>query len=304
MAARPPLWDVSPPSRRGGACPSRRVLEFFGQRGGVPYGAARRVVAPYGRHGPRKAGGSGDPPLRGNFGPRRCDGRHSHETAPVLPELNRAIKNAVGAALCGRPSPVVGRSPVHPVGEGLAPPAGFRNFFGQRRGVRPAGRRAGSSRPTNVMVRGRRAGQETRPYEAISVLGDAIAAAATEGRPYGVSGKSQQNQTTGGASPSPTEWWGKHSAAENRRAAVRRSRPTYFLRGPQLKNRLEQPYNCSRRFSLFSNDDQYASFSSSQLFSSLMGTRTCSMVSRSRIVTALSAGVLSSPTVWKSTVMQ
>ena len=128
--------------------------------------------------------------------------------------------------------------------------------------------------------------------------------AATEGRPYGVSGKSQQNQTTGGACPAPTESWGKHSVAENRRAAVRRSRPTYSLIGPQLKNRLEQPYNCSRRFSLFSNDDQYASFSSSQLFSSLMGTRTCSMVSRSRIVTALSAGVLSSPTVWKSTVMQ
>ena len=57
-------------------------------------------------------------------------------------------------------------------------------------------------------------------------------------------------------------------------------------------------------FLLFQKDDQYASFFSSQLFSSLMGTRTCSMVSRSRMVTALSAGVLSSPTVWKSTVMQ
>ena len=35
-----------------------------------------------------------------------------------------------------------------------------------------------------------------------------------------------------------------------------------------------------------------------------MGMRICSMLSRSRIVTQLSAGVLSSPTVWKSTVMQ
>ena len=33
-----------------------------------PCEAARRVVAPYGHHGPRWAGGSGDPPLWGNFG--------------------------------------------------------------------------------------------------------------------------------------------------------------------------------------------------------------------------------------------
>ena len=44
------------------------------------------------------------------------------------------------------------------------------------------GRRAGSSRPTDVMVRGRRAGQETRPYGAISVLGDAMAATAMKPR--------------------------------------------------------------------------------------------------------------------------
>ena len=50
--------------------------------------------------------------------------------------------------------------------------------------------------------------------------------------------------------------------------------------------------------------NQYASLSVSHCFSSLMGTRTCSMVSRSRMVTALSAGVLSSPTVSKSTVTQ
>ena len=133
-----------------------------------------------------------------------------------------------GAVLCGRPSPIMGRSPGHPVGEGLTPPAGFRNFFGQcwgfvmrcgapgrralraswsteggpgdppvprcgtfslssRRGgacpsrrvseffrstlgVRHVVRRAGLSRPTDVIVRGKRAGQETRPYGAISVM--------------------------------------------------------------------------------------------------------------------------------------
>ena len=50
--------------------------------------------------------------------------------------------------------------------------------------------------------------------------------------------------------------------------------------------------------------DQNAMRSSIQLLSWSMGTRTCSMVSRSRMVTALSAGVFSSPTVSKSTVMQ
>lgn len=33
-----------------------------------------------------------------------------------------------------RPFPAEGRFPCHPVGEGLAPPASFRNFFGQRWG--------------------------------------------------------------------------------------------------------------------------------------------------------------------------
>ena len=81
------------------------------------------------------------------------------------------------AALCGRPPSVAGRFPVHPVGEGLAPPAGFRNFS-VNVGECPMGRRAGSSRPTGVMVREGRAGQETRPYKAISVLGDMATAAA------------------------------------------------------------------------------------------------------------------------------
>ena len=49
--------------------------------------------------------------------------------------------------------------------------------------------------------------------------------------------------------------------------------------------------------------DQKSHFSAMYAFSSLMGIRTCSMVSRSRTVTQLSAGVFSSPTVWKSTVM-
>ena len=44
------------------------------------------------------------------------------------------------------------------------------------------GRRAGSSCPTDVMVHEGGAGQETRPYGAISVLGDAMAAAAMKPR--------------------------------------------------------------------------------------------------------------------------
>ena len=49
---------------------------------------------------------------------------------------------------------------------------------------------------------------------------------------------------------------------------------------------------------------QNSIFCSSQAFSSLMGIRTCSMVSRSRTVTQLSASSVSLPTVWKSTVTQ
>ena len=41
-----------------------------------------------------------------------------------------------------RPSPAAGHFPCHPVGEGLAPPAGFRNFSGQRWGGGAPGRRA------------------------------------------------------------------------------------------------------------------------------------------------------------------
>ena len=39
-----------------------------------------------------------------------------------------------------RPFPAEGRFPCHPVGEGLAPPAGFRKAFILRVGFRPAGR--------------------------------------------------------------------------------------------------------------------------------------------------------------------
>ncbi len=49
---------------------------------------------------------------------------------------------------------------------------------------------------------------------------------------------------------------------------------------------------------------QYASFSARYAFSSLIGTRTCAMVSRSRMVTQLSPAFSASPTVSKSTVMQ
>ena len=50
--------------------------------------------------------------------------------------------------------------------------------------------------------------------------------------------------------------------------------------------------------------DQYASFSRRYSRSSLMGMRTCAMVSRSRTVTQPSPAFSSSPTVSKSTVMQ
>ncbi len=42
----------------------RLVRNFFGQRRGSSCGSARRAVALYECHGPRRTGGSGDPPLR------------------------------------------------------------------------------------------------------------------------------------------------------------------------------------------------------------------------------------------------
>ncbi len=87
------------------------------------------------------------------------------------------------AVLCGR-LPVLrwGMSPHRPVGEGLAPPAGFRKAFILRVGFRPAGRRTESSRPTDVMVHKGRAGQETRPYGAITVLHNTMATTAMKPR--------------------------------------------------------------------------------------------------------------------------
>ena len=58
--------------------------------------AAHRVVAPYGCHSPRGTGGSGDPPLRGNFGPAWYGGRCSHETSSVSPEPNEAPNTPQG----------------------------------------------------------------------------------------------------------------------------------------------------------------------------------------------------------------
>ena len=83
-----------------------------------PCEAARRVIAPYGHHGPRKAGGSGDPPLRGNFCPSGT---------------KRSRENIVGAALCGRPSPIMGRFPCCPVGEG-------KHFLAENRRAATEGR--------------------------------------------------------------------------------------------------------------------------------------------------------------------
>ena len=138
LCGRPfPVAGRFPPSRRGGLAPPAGFRNFSGQR----WNFVLRVGAPYGHHGHRRAGGSGDPPLRGNFGPERCDGHRSHGTAPVPPEPNGAVKNAVGAALCGRPSPVAGHFPSSRRG-GACPSRRFSEFFGQRWVLRPLRRRA------------------------------------------------------------------------------------------------------------------------------------------------------------------
>ncbi len=87
-----PPQDIFWSFRRGGACPSCRVLEFFRSTLGV-----------------RPAG-------------RRAE---SSRPTDVIVRGRRAATEA-------RPSPVAGRFPVHPVGEGLAPPAGFWNGLVRR----------------------------------------------------------------------------------------------------------------------------------------------------------------------------
>ena len=87
-----PPQDIFWSFRRGGACPSRRVLEFFQSTLGL-------------RHAGRRA--------------------ESSRPTDVIVRGRRAATEA-------RPSPVAGRFPVHPVGEGLAPPAGFWNGLVRR----------------------------------------------------------------------------------------------------------------------------------------------------------------------------
>ena len=134
----------------------------------VPRGSSRDLSG--GRLPARSAGFSENPQGRG---------------APLPPAFG-IFRSTWGSALWGGPlRPPVPRCRIfsgHFVGEGLAPPAGFRNCSIQRWVLRPLRRRAGSLRPMGVMVHRRRAGQETRPYKAISVLGDTMAAAAMKPR--------------------------------------------------------------------------------------------------------------------------
>ena len=78
---------------------------------------------------------------------------------------------------------------------------------------------------------------------------------------------------------------------------------TYFLYSVMLaKTAPELPPGLSLYIILYCID-QNSHFLAMYSFSSLIGIRTCSMVSRSRTVTQLSASTSPSPTVWKSTVM-
>ena len=65
-----------------------------------PSAAARRVVAPYGRHGPRRAGGSGAPPLqRLRRNTAKPEGGRPHRAAPAQGNTPRCRPGRGGAAL-------------------------------------------------------------------------------------------------------------------------------------------------------------------------------------------------------------
>ena len=185
--------------------------------------AARRVVAPYGESGPRRVGGSGDPPLQGNFGPERCDGHRSHETAPVPLEPNRAVKNAVGASpRLARPrfigtapsdSPPIPHLLPRLVGTGKETrPTGRNPCEAARRVVAPYGRHGprwarGSGDPPLQRLRRNTAKPDNGrgkplPYGAVERHSPAEdRRAATWDRPYGFSGRSQQDRGVGGLTP-------------------------------------------------------------------------------------------------------
>ena len=99
----------------------------------------RRVqeAAPYGRYGPRRAGGHTGPPLRAN---RNISGRAGEDTRPYK------IRGTLRSFRRGRSQ--TGSQERHP------PPL--------RNGMGGASRRP---RPTGVMVHGGRAGEDTRPCE-------------------------------------------------------------------------------------------------------------------------------------------
>ena len=242
--------------RRGGACPSRQFPEFLRSTpGGSSCGSARRAVALYECHGPRRTGGSGDPPLRGvrRNTAKPDNGRDKPLPYGVVERDSPAEDRRAHGALCwgppaaaivgGSASPTrtlchgwsktgaavepyqpkfctvsgpsgpggmkpgivfcapeplrkgVGVSPVNG-GRGVArlwagtpigahPRRRFASFAAAGKGGRPAGRNP---------VR-RRDLRTSRPTGG---------RAATWGRPYNVSGGSQQDGKTGGASPSPT----------------------------------------------------------------------------------------------------
>ena len=93
------------------------------------------------------------------------------------------------------------------------PPAAFWFLFRRRKrnspkGRNPVRRRAESSRPTDVMVYGGRAGLGSAPTVVQAKYSKTGGRAGQETRPYNVSGGSQQSRTAGGAIPSPTGRWG------------------------------------------------------------------------------------------------
>ena len=198
--------------RRGGACPSRLVSEFLRSTpGGSSCGSARRAVALYECHGPRRTGGSGDPPLRGvrRNTAKPDNGRDKPLPYGVVERDSPAEDRRAHGTLCWGPpaAAIVGGSasptrtlchgwsetgaavePYQPkfcTVSGPSGPGGMKPFW-------KTGGRIRRSAPTTPQVKYSRTGGR----------------AATWGRPYGGSGRSQQDEATGGASPSPTGWRG------------------------------------------------------------------------------------------------
>ena len=165
-------------SRRGGACPSRLVLDCFHVMLRVSlFEAARRAVAPYECHGPRRTGGSGTRPygMSGEIQQNRITGGASPSPTGWWGDISR---QRTGGRV-RRPAPTWCQAKYSKTGqrEGQAPPlrGGGETFPGRGQagghmgpplrvfGQIAAGQRGGRAHPRGAKVSTKKPAAQRQP---------------------------------------------------------------------------------------------------------------------------------------------